>query len=167
MFKLNGEDAKQAWEDYKSFLEGMGGDLSQGSNPSRNHWVAEVERAFKFAFAAGKASKGEIVTDLNERPKMGKIITGEARKVETVEIVNQKGRTIKRRTEAEQAQDARLVASIMQRNGGPMPLHEIIKAVNAAGGDWYDRSASGHMNKVMERIPAIKKVGYGVFEYQQ
>jgi hypothetical protein len=158
MFKLNGEDAKQAWEDYKSFLEGMGGDLSIGSNPQRNHWVAEVERAFKFAFAAGKAARQDAIT----LPQNNQLVV--MNKESQVEIVK---RPVKRRTPEQIEQDAKLVSSILQRNGAPMYLGDIIKAVNAAGGDWYDRSASGHMIGIMEKIPAIKKLSRGLFEYQK
>jgi hypothetical protein len=76
-------------------------------------------------------------------------------------------RTIQRRSFAQMEQDARLVSSIMQRNGGEMKLQDITAAVNGAGGDWYDKSASGHMIKVMERVPAIKKVGFGLYKYEQ
>jgi hypothetical protein len=66
MIKLNGDDVQKAWLDYKGFLQSMGGNLAT-DHPGRAAWIAEVERAFKFAFVAGKASKDEVLIDLDNR----------------------------------------------------------------------------------------------------
>jgi hypothetical protein len=162
MIKLNGEDAQQAWADYKEYLIGMGGNLNP-EHPGAKAWLNEVERAFKFAFAAGKSATQVVEPQLSP---VIKVHVG-AKQPTGITRTHNPDREIKRRSDKQMDQDARLVASIMQRNGGAMKLEDILKAVNAAGGDWYDKSASGHMRKVMERIPAIKKVGYGLYKYEQ
>jgi hypothetical protein len=143
MIKLNGEDVQKAWEDYKGFLEGM------GVNPD-----LRMQQAFKFGFAAGKTNKLE--------PTKTPIPFDEPKQPQTI-----KQRTITKRTEKEMDQDAKLVASILQRNNGPMALKDILIAVNAAGADWYSKSATNHMNKVMEKQPCVKKASYGFYEYVQ
>jgi hypothetical protein len=141
MIKLNGENTQKAWEDYKEFLDGMGG-YPMG--------IVGMEQAFKMGFAMGEANKNkEVPQPVVEEPTKPKYIKN------------------RKRTEEEIENDARLVASIMQRKGEPMRLQDITEAVNAAGGQWYDKSASGHMNRVMERYPTIKKVGFGLYHYER
>lgn len=73
---------------------------------------------------------------------------------------------IQRRTDAQQLQDARLVADVLQRNNRAMKVYEILNAVNAAGANWKEQSATGHIYKAMEKFPAIKKVGFGLYKYE-
>ena len=158
MFKLNGENVQKAWDDYKGFLEGMG-------IKANNH---AIEQAFKFGYSAGKATQPEIELQqpVVEQPEI-EVIKPEhpARKVGFTRTPT--GRIVTRRSERQRVQDAKLVANILQRNGDEMKLSDIIKAVNAAGADWYENSASGHMQDAMKYIPAIKKAGYGFYKYEQ
>ena len=160
MFKLNGDDVQKAWNDYREFMEGMGADFDI-SNPSRKPWLQQVEQAFKFAYAMGKAHQTKKLAQAVEAVKVVEVENASEK------ITRTRTATSRRRSYKQQEQDARLVASIMQRNGDEMRLMDIVAAVNAAGGDWYEKSASGHMIKVMERVPAIKRAGYGMYVYEQ
>lgn len=152
---LNSKEAQKAWEDYKGFMENM------GRNFSLNHSATkEIEQAFKFGYVQGENVKTK--EPVAEMPSSERL----AQKMQSMGIGPKKAPG-RRRSDKELEQDARLVASIMQRNGAPMRLQSITIAVNGAGGDWYDKSASGHMAKVMDRVPAIKKIGFGLYEYQQ
>jgi hypothetical protein len=189
--KLNSEAAKQAWADYKEFMEGMGHRLDGARG---------IEQAFKYAFAAGQAHKEEAATAVSsyhEAPKdLVKTFVEKAKKVDPVDkipyaefkkgadvsklhpevaeklqtktgIKRPKQGPVIRRSPKERQTHARLVASILQSAGKPMQLQEIIQLVNASGANWYPKSGSGHMLDAMEHQPCIKKVGYGHYEYQQ
>lgn len=56
MIQLTGDDIQKAWDDYREYLISLGGDFSQ-DNAGRRIWLRELERAFKFAYAAGKLAK--------------------------------------------------------------------------------------------------------------
>jgi hypothetical protein len=161
MFKLNSDGVQQAWKEYREFMEGMGADFDT-NNPARKPWVQQVEQAFKFAYAMGKAHQTQAIAQKLDEAKIVNVDDDPKKPITRVRT-----EPSRRRSDKQMVQDARLVASIMQRNAKEMKLMDICAAVNAAGGDWYEKSASGHMQKVMERIPAIKKVGYGLYKYEQ
>lgn len=153
-FQLNGEGSIEAWEDFKGYLIDVGFlndlgsvDQQQLAREKNRHSLAKM--AFKHGFAIG----GMVHRAPNpiQGSKAG------------YQIATRRGpRSVK-----EQQQDARLVSSIMQKQGRPMELHEITNAVNSNGGDWYAKSASGHMKKIMEVYPTIKKIGRGLYSYEQ
>jgi hypothetical protein len=150
MIKLNSIEAQEAWKDYKEFLEGMGMQLEHDGQSKAI--TRQIEQAYKMGFINGQATvKPEPV---------------EVKEVHEDIKPKKKKRNPKIRTPKEIENDVRLVLNILSRHNGPMQLKDIIKAVNAAGADWYENSASGHMNRVMEKSPAIVKAGYGLYEYK-
>lgn len=153
MIQLNGENGQKAWDDYKRFLLGMGQNINLELIPKH-----QVEQAFKMGFAMGEASKTE--------PQPGVVVKldGEPIAAPRKKKPYKRGRI---RTPQEIEQDGKLIASILQRHGKPMQLQDIIAAVNTAGANWPANSASGFMIRVMDRYPTIKKVGYGVYGYEQ
>lgn len=145
MLQLNSKEAQKAWEDYKGFLIGLGVNLT--ANPAIER---QIEQAFKMGFAAGRTGEKPAA---NEEP---------AKKP-----TKRRAKPKKVRTFQEIERDNKLVASILQRANAPMKLCDIINAMNAAGADWPAKNASSYMQTAMERYPAIKKVGYGVYAYVQ
>jgi hypothetical protein len=145
MLQLNSKEAQKAWEDYKGFLIGLGVNVT--ANPVIER---QIEQAFKMGFAAGRA--GEKPAANEETAKKSTKRQAKPKKVRTFQEIER---------------DNKLVASILQRANGPMKLCDIINAMNAAGADWPPKNASSYMQTAMERYPAIKKVGYGVYAYVQ
>jgi hypothetical protein len=147
--QLNDKKAQKAWQDYEGFIKNLGGIAN-----------IQMQQAFKMGYAYGAASNNAAPAQM---PPLDQTPTEQV--LETKKRVAQA--TGRRRSEKELINDADIVSAVLKRHGEPMRLQDIIDAVNNAGCDWYPRSASGHMVKVMERIPTIKKVGYGLYEYQQ
>lgn len=144
--KLNSEQAQQAWNDYNGFMGSLGGRYKDAAEAELVRRTAK--QAFLMGYAIAEAAK---VEPGNEPTK----------------VVAAQKREIKKRTPKQIQEDARLVASIMQRHNKPMQLDEITKAVNAAGGEWYKKSASGHMIGIMDIYPTIKKIDRGIYQYVQ
>lgn len=150
--KLNNEKAQKAWEDYKGFMASMGMDLEKSRG---------IEQAFKMGFSYGAASNKQAAPIIREPIEKWRNVPAVKETAEEQEV-----RKMRRRSGKKIEQDSILVKNILQRNGGPMQLKDITEAVNRAGGNWYPKSASGHMIVAMERIPEIKRVGIGLYEYQ-
>lgn len=153
MLQLNSKEAQKAWEDYKGFLIGLGVNLT--ANPAIER---QIEQAFKMGFVAGVSAAGMLGRDADQSA---------ANEAPAKKPTKRRAKPKKVRTFQEIERDNKLVASILQRANAPMKLCDIINAMNAAGADWPAKNATSYMQTAMERYPAIKKVGYGVYAYVQ
>ena len=151
--QLNSKEAANAWDDYKEFLMSLG--IFKMGNP---HTWQQLEQAFKFGYAKGVAE--------GEKKQPAYIPPMEQTPANTVLELKEVA-TGRRRSEEELMKDAEIVKAILKRHGEPMQLQAITAAANKAGCKWYHKSSSSHMAKVMEQQPEVKKVGYGVYVYQE
>lgn len=169
--KLNSEQAKAAWVDYKEF---MGFD---SLNPGT---YKHIEQAFKYAFALGQETRKEEVKQPIE-VKVPNIKIPDIPKfnaaMEQLRLPLQNNRKATgitrtyngrvRRTHNQRKNEAALVASILKTKGKEMYLQDIRHAVNAHGCNWKEQSVTGYINDAMERFPQIKKVGHGIYAYEE
>lgn len=158
--KLNSEQAKAAWVDYKEFMN-----LADNGG-----WI---EQAFKFAFALGQSTQKEVKpievkTNIVAPKEVVEQLTLPLTRKATVATgkIKRKFNGRVKRTYKQRQNEAALVAGILKSKGQPMYLQDITKAVNSAGCNWKEQSVSGYMTDAMAHIPAIKKVGFGMYAYE-
>jgi hypothetical protein len=145
--KIGGETANKAFEDFKQYLSDIGM-IHERQN------LQLVKMAFLHGFAAAETNEVEAAPAVSVD---NKVITQNKPK---------KARGVLR-TYKERQTHARLVASVLQTANRPLQLMEITKLVNESGANWNPSSATGFVLDAMTFNPCIKKVGYGVYQYEQ
>jgi hypothetical protein len=72
-----------------------------------------------------------------------------------------------KRSQMELTKESQIIAKVLKREGRILPLADIIKLVKECGLEWYPKNASANMRTAMNRIPQIKKIGYGLYKYEK
>jgi hypothetical protein len=74
---------------------------------------------------------------------------------------------ITKRSQMELTRESQIIAKVLKREGRILPLADIIKLVKECGLEWDPKNASANMRTAMNRIPQIKKIGYGLYKYEK
>lgn len=168
--------SKQVNEAWALYCKGFAIEVDKVPN------IASIEYAFKHAFMMGARSVGveqpipekQLIIAGTDEKQIELSFDSEFKDAPYTErprkrntgIERKKG-VIRRRSFAQRENEAQLVASILKRNGKATLLEDIFKAVNGAGCNWNPKSASGHMKDVMKHQPCVKRIGFGMFIYEQ